>query len=100
MNSKLETEGNRTTIYLSGKIIGPDSKKMSKIFKSLIKNESKEIVVELSNIIFFDSNFLGSLLYYQTLFKKHNKKIILSGPNKHLTELFSDCSFDKLFEII
>ena len=92
--------GNKVVICLSGKIFGAESIQLSKILQNYRLTDYQEVVIDLSNVEFIDSNGLGGLIYSQVLLKKYNKRIVLSSPNELVQELFRDCNIQEIFEIL
>lgn len=98
---KIETRvnGKSNLVILSGDLVGVDSVRLSKALEQFKTSDLNEIVVDLSNVQYIDSNCFGSLLYAQIVLNKSDKKIFLSGPRNTLKKIFRDCTFDQVFTI-
>ncbi len=93
-------ENKNAVISITGSVTGQDSVKLSKILRTYKESDCSRIIIDLKEVDQIDSNVLGGLIYHQLLLKKHNKKMVLLAPNDHLKELFAECSFEEVFEII
>ena len=100
MRIKTKTLGNKAVIILSGEVVGFDSIKLSKVFRSYQARLYEEIIIDLRKVTFMDSNCLGALIYTQFLLEKYKKRIVLAAKTEYVKELFRDCAFDKVFEIV
>jgi anti-anti-sigma factor len=100
MDVKTRTSDTKRVLILSHEISGLDSLKLSKILEGYKKSRFDEIIIDLSNVKYADSTCLGGLIYSQILLKKHNKKITLAAPQKHVKKVFRDCSFNKIFDVV
>lgn len=90
---------NKDVIILSGELVGVDSVQLSKTLSQFKTSECNEIIIDLRNVKYMDSNCFGSLIYSQILLKKSNKKVLLSAPKDVIKRIFRDCTFDQIFEI-
>ena len=90
---------NKDVIILSGELVGVDSVQLSKTLAQFKTSEFNEIIIDLRNVKYMDSNCFGSLIYSQILLKKNNKKVVLSAPEDVIKRIFRDCTFDQIFEI-
>ena len=100
MQLTAENIDERKIFRLSGEIFGVESIKLLKTLQSYKEAECDNIILDLSNVEFLDSTFLGGLIYSQILFKKHKKTLTICAPYNHVNELLRDISFDNIFEII
>ena len=100
MKKKIKTVGNKKVVILSGKITGLDAVMLHKTLEDFKKGKDKEIIVDLLEVEYMDSNCLGALLYSQILLNKYDKSLVLSAPHGFIENLFRNCSFDKIFKII
>ncbi len=99
MKKKIKTLKNKKIVSLYGDIIGLDALKISQVFEAMRKHDLEEVILDLSNVEYIDSNCLGAIIYCQIMLKKNSIKLILSGPRDYIKTLFRDCSFDQIFEI-
>lgn len=100
MDIKTKTNGKRKILILSSEITGLDSIKLSRTIESYKTGKYDEIIIDLSNVEYADSSCLGVLIYSQILLSKYNKKIILAAPQKYVSRIFRDFSFNEIFEIV
>ena len=82
---------NKDVIILSGELVGVDSVQLSKTLAQFKTSEFNEIIIDLRNVKYMDSNCFGSLIYSQILLKKSNKKVVLSAPKDVIKRIFRDC---------
>ena len=99
MKKKIKSLKNKKIVILYGDIIGLDALKISKIFEKIHNRDCEEIILDLRNVEYIDSNCLGALIYSHILLKKRNINLTLSGPQDYIKTLFRDCSFDQIFKI-
>ena len=99
MKKRIKKLKNRKIVTLYGDIIGLDALKISQIFENMRKHDLEEIILDLSNVGYIDSNCLGAIIYSQIMLEKSNITLTLSGPRDYIKTLFRDCSFDKIFKI-
>ena len=100
MNKKIKTDKIKKVVILYGELTGLDAIELFKILEKFNKEKREEIILDLSNVEYMDSNCLGALIYSQIVLNKNNKKLIISAPRELVATLFRDCSFDNVFEII
>lgn len=100
MQIKTTIRDNKDVIILSGDLVGVDSVQLSETLSQYKTSKCNEIIIDLRNVKYMDSNCFGSLIYSQILLKKNNKKVVLSAPKDTLKRVFRDCTFDQIFEII
>ena len=100
MEKKLKTIGKKKVLILSGEITGFDAIRLFQILEDFKNDKHKEFIVDLRNVEHMDSNCLGALAYSQILLNKHNKKLVLSASYGYIKNLFRDCLFDQIFEIV
>jgi anti-anti-sigma factor len=100
MELKTKTNGKKKILILSDEVSGLDAIKLSKALESYKTGKCDEIIIDLSNVEYADSSCLGVLIYSQILLSKHNKKIILAAPQKYVSRIFRDFSFNEIFEIV
>lgn len=99
MHIETTVRENKDVIILSGELVGVDSVQLSKTLSQFKTSEFNEIIIDLRNVKYMDSNCFGSLIYSQILLKKNNKKVVLSAPKDIIKRIFRDCTFDQIFEI-
>ena len=99
MQIEIKESQNKNLVILSGELVGVDSVRLSKAFEQFKTSDFDEIIVDLSDVKYMDSNCFGSLIYAQIVLNKSNKKIVLSAPKDVIKRIFRDCTFDQIFEI-
>ena len=99
MQIQTTVSGNKNLVILSGELVGVDSVRLSKALEQFKTSDFDEILVDLSEVKYMDSNCFGSLIYAQIVLNKSNKKIVLSAPKDVIKRIFRDCTFDQIFEI-
>jgi anti-anti-sigma factor len=99
MKIDIKESENKNLVILSGELVGVDSHKLSTALEQFKTSNYDEIIVDLSDVKYMDSNCFGSLIYAQIVLNKSNKKIVLSAPKDVIKRIFRDCTFDQIFEI-
>ena len=90
---------NKAIVTLSVELIGVDSAELSKALTQFKSSECKEIIIDLRNVKYMDSNCFGSLIYSKILLEKNGKKVVLSAVKDDLKRIFRGCSLEQIFEI-
>ena len=100
MNKKIKTDKRKKVLILSGELTGLDAIELFKIMEKFNKENREEIIVDLKNVTYMDSNCMGALIYSQIVLNKNKKKLTLSAPREFVANLFRDCTLDHVFTII
>ena len=100
MQIKTIIRENKDVVILSGELVGVDSLQLSKTLAQYKTSECNEIIIDLRDVKYMDSNCFGSLIYSKILLERNNKKVVLSAPKDDLNRIFRDCTFDQIFETI
>jgi len=66
-------------------------------FERLLEEGDRGVVLDASRIEFFDSAGMGSLLSLQKRVGARNGKLVISGLNRSVAEVFQMVGFDMVF---
>lgn len=87
-------------LELHGRVSGGDTLKVSRKLEALSKKKFDSVVVDLSNIDFIDSSWLGAFIYTWKLFNELNKQLIFLIPPGNILDIFKSARLDMTFTII
>jgi anti-anti-sigma factor len=99
MEIKILTRPNQTVLRVKGAIAGVDIAKYSKQLEAACTSDTKEILVDLTDVTMLESPVIGATAYSSIILKKAGKSLVVLAPN-HIKEIFVLCSLDKSFRII
>jgi anti-anti-sigma factor len=72
----------------------------AQIVLSTLKNEPPAyLIVDLSQVSFFGSEFISFMLRCHLLVKKHNSELVLAGVSPRIRELLRQTALDTLWAI-
>ena len=95
---------NVPVLELSGRAIDVDAQKFSRKLKSAYRQGAPKIVIDLSRTDFLDSNALGVIVYYDNLFRKENRRLIILNGNpdagSYVRRLFELTNLDKVIKTV
>lgn len=87
-------------VEIHGKVAGGDLIKLSRKLEALAKKKTQRVLVDLSKIQFFDSNWLGVLVYSWKLFREGGKDLLFLIPRGEVRQYFTDANLDRTFIIL
>ncbi|MBD3314397.1 MAG: STAS domain-containing protein [Chitinivibrionales bacterium] len=73
---------------------------LSSKLESIAKRSAKRVVLDLSGMLFIDSNWLGMLIGCEKIYRANGKELVFfvpPGPNR---ELFRDTGLERVFRFI
>ena len=73
--------------------------RLSKILSMAINNGWKKLLIEMCDVEYIDSTFVGALVMNLKKMRESNGKLILVGLNTSLTALIQQINLDKTFQI-
>ena len=82
-----------------GILDGTQAKEFRKEVDQSLKEGSKIILVDFSDVTFMDSSGLGALVLALKAIRSNGSKIMLCSINEQVTMLFELTSMDKVFKI-
>jgi len=100
MTATIEIKGNVAIISLAGKLDFSNQKDVYlAIDEALASNLSREIYVDLANVVFMDSSVIQALLWLQEKATAAVKLVVLLHCSDTLREIFTIGGFDNIFTI-
>jgi len=87
-------------IELYGKLSGENTIKVSRVLEKMCKKKIHTTVLDLSNINYIDSNWIGVFIYSWKLYNECHKKLIFLIPPGFVLDILKETHLDKTFEII
>lgn len=99
MKSKLVEKYNAVVIELKGNVMGgDDTKEFNELIHNLIKEDKKNVVVDLSNVKFMNSSGLGMLISGLTTMKRENGHLKLANVGEKIESLLIITKLITIFE--
>jgi len=99
MNIRVASEGDKSTVYLSGSIDIPGAENLKKIFNQIAESNPKEVIIDFDEVNFIGSSGIGKLLLFYKKFTSKGGKVQIINLNKEIKALFKAIKLDKLFNI-
>ena len=91
-------------VKIAGNLMGNDSRNFKKKVETLYKKNPANIILDISNTKFVDSDGLGVIVYYHTLMNKTNGKLYLyntsTDPDSYMNRLLEFTKLNKIFNVI
>jgi anti-anti-sigma factor len=104
LDVKFKMMGPLPVIYVVGRVVDIDVKRMAKHLERLRKGKHPKIVLDVSGTDFIDSHGLGAVVYYHTLLQKENRELIVLNANRseasYVNRLFELTHLDKVLTIV
>ena len=66
-------------------------------FAKSLKKSDRQVVLDVSNVEFFDSAGMGVLLSLQKRLKERDGQVVIAGLNRSVAEVFRMVGFDLVF---
>ncbi len=85
---------------LFGRISGGDAIKLSKKLEAFIKKPHDRVILDLSEIDFIDSNWLGVFVYSFKLYQDNNKDLIFYITPGFVKDIFYNASLQSIATIV
>jgi len=99
MNIKVERDGDKVTVFLSGSVDIPGAESLKKEFNSIIESDPVEVCIDFDEVNFIGSSGIGKLLLFYKKFTSKGGRVSIVNLNKEITALFKAIKLDKLFNI-
>ena len=100
MNIKINHEGEKAIVFLSGSIDIPGAESLKKSLTQILENEeAKEVSIDFEGVNFIGSSGIGKLLLFYKNFTSKGGRVRIINLNKEITALFKAIKLDKLFNI-
>ncbi|MCK5296990.1 MAG: STAS domain-containing protein [Alphaproteobacteria bacterium] len=99
MKFNIKIENDKTELQLIERLTFSDEIEFDKILSEIFENSPKEIVINLSKLLYMDSVGLGLLLTIRENAIKENAEVSLCRPVEDVKELLENACFNTLFKI-
>jgi len=100
MNLIITEKYNVIVLSLKGKIVGgPDASEFNDVIQKLIKENKKNIVVDLGNLKYVNSTGIGIIIRAYTTVKNAGGNLKLANLNDKMRGLLSITKLNTIFEI-
>ncbi len=100
MNIKIDKDGEKAVVYLSGSIDIPGAESLKKSLTQILEDDSvNEVSIDFAGVNFIGSSGIGKLLLFYKNFTSKGGKVQIVNLNKEITALFKAIKLDKLFNI-
>ncbi len=87
-------------LEIHGRVESQDAVKISKRLESLVNKNIQKTVIDLSNIDFLDSHWMGVFVYVWKLYNENGKELIFLVQSNYILELFQTSNLDQTFTIV
>lgn len=87
-------------LELTGNLAGGDAIKISKKLESMLKKIDRVIALDLTDIEYLDSTWLGTFIYCMGLYKDNGKEIVFIIPDGFVMELFYNSNISSIATIL
>lgn len=84
---------------ITGKLSGGDAIKISKKLESMLKKIERVVALDLTEIEYLDSTWLGTFIYCMGLYKDNEKEIVFIIPDGFVMELFYNSNISSIATI-
>lgn len=99
MTIQLSTTDSSTTVRIIGRIDTLTATDFDSQLQDLFKSDSAEFIFDCSEMDYISSSGLRVFLMAQKKFSQLNKKLILSGLQPSIREIFDISGFSQIFTI-
>ena len=99
MNIAAKKESNALVVAVSGRMDAVTAPEFEKSISGSIAQGEKAFVINLSGLEYISSAGLRSILIAAKRLKEEDGKLIFSGPQGHVKEVFAMSGFYELFKI-
>ncbi len=98
MEIEERTEGDVTTLYLNGKLMGGDGAELREEVEDLVEAGRVNLVLDLADVTYVDSACLGEIVICHKTVSLKNGKLKLLNPSESLRTLLSRMRLWSLFD--
>lgn len=85
---------------VEGKLQGSDAMQMSRKLEALKTKKQNTIVVDLCQVIYLDSRWLGVFVYSWRTLREAGKELVFVIPQGDVYSFFRDANLDTYFRIV
>lgn len=86
-------------ITLSGQFVGGEETAAVRAALLEFRHDGRDIIIDMRNVSYVNSSFLGTLLAGQTALSRVGGRIVVSGLNDSLKRVFTTTQLDRLISI-
>lgn len=86
-------------LEITGNLSGGDAIKISKKLEAMVNKVERVIALDLTEIQYLDSTWLGTFIYCMGLYKDNNKEIVFIIPDGFVMELFYNSNISTIATI-
>jgi anti-anti-sigma factor len=91
---------NFTILYVTGLIrLGESAEFFSGALETVLKSDSKGVIIDFTKIDYIDSTGIGELVAYLGKFTTQGRKLILVNPSERVQKLLKLAKLDAVFKI-
>jgi len=99
MNIKVDSKGETTTVYVSGRIDIPGAERLKRTLDQIAENNPKKVVLDFGGVDFIGSSGIGKLLTFGQGLTARGGRAQIVNLNKEIKAVFASAKLDKLFNI-
>lgn len=96
MNHSITVSGNHVRVFLTGKIYSQDASILRDELLEQIDRGATEISIDLSELNYIDSTGLGVLITIHKRIKEKDGKIVMTGAQGMVEQLFKRTRLDRV----
>jgi anti-sigma B factor antagonist len=85
---------------ITGKVTSTDSLQISKRVQAIAKKRYPKVIIDLTNVEYIDSQWLGIFVYTWKLLHENNKELIFLIPPGFIRNLFMASNLGMVFKVI
>ena len=102
MTAKIEIEDKQNYTLL--KLIGDfnssvENESLLKSFKEIAKSHPKNVLIDLTKVVYLNSGSIGTLLSGNALIKKNDGKVVIFGASDYIKNIFDITKLNLALEI-
>lgn len=86
-------------LEITGKLSGGDAIKISKKLEAMVGKVDSKVALDLTEIQYLDSTWLGTFIYCMGLYKDNDKEIVFIIPDGFVMELFYNSNISSIATI-
>jgi anti-anti-sigma factor len=94
------TEGNIAIIKIGGRLDSTNVEGVTEKFNSVVDNNSNKVVVDLQELHYISSIWLGEFMTFSRYIDKHSGKLVLINMDKKIKRIFDVLGFSDNIAIL
>lgn len=96
MNHSIKVSGNHVTAFLTGKVYSQDASLFRDELLEQIEKGVTDVSIDLSQLTYIDSTGLGVLITLHKRTKEKNGRIVITGAQGMVEQLFKRTRLDRV----